>query len=295
MEYKHLLSNKETHDIGQSIRELDALIIMLDDQVSLQAFSAIGLIKVVFDKFSALLRNMAYTITRATKDLTQSEFMLFFNGNNSKVKRVLALPYEVVKGVTIDTPAGLTTTYEKVTSDVVVTYNVLSMLETSTNALRLFNAVLTDTTDSAVERNLTQVVKKSISNRIKNSAKLVKTNFAKGTTVRAPFNRVFEYEDSLGNTVTNLRSLENRLLNVSSIHKNMKESESICDTLISNLTSGDGDVVELSNGSLKTLSEYVRNIAGIFENYALTLTVHQVIEHNMQYVIKELGASHKIF
>ena len=290
---------KQTNDLNESIAELEKVLKMFGDHpadiISMQSYSPISIIRKLLGAMGNVLRNITYSIIRFNKDMTESEFMLFTKTNRTKVRTVINLPYTSFAGTTIDVPTGLKTSYEKLLSDITLGYNVLSMLETSSNISKLFNSILNDPSDDNIDYILTETVRRSIENRIKNSSKLVKDNFEKSATNRVKFEKVFPSNNSLKNVVGVLGSLEHRILNVSDIYNNMKECEDICDKIISGLSATGDEVIKLSNNSLKVLGKYVRDVASIFDNFSLTLTSHQVTEHNMVYVIKELGTKHNIF
>jgi hypothetical protein len=168
------------------------------------------------------------------------------------------------------------------------------MKDTSNNIVRILTDIFTDLVklnklSNIVDNN--QI--KALDDKINRCDKLVSKNFEDKRTFVKPLKKLFKDNNDLKLVTNDLLTMEQNILNVTTIFDNMKKCENKCDDIINKL-----EVMEdkdIDKTILANLSDYVKNIAGLFESYSVNVTTHTVIEHNMIYVIKELGVKNKIF
>jgi hypothetical protein len=264
-----------------------------DNEIVLNGFIITDIISTMFQAlrnvFSNILKNKMFSF-----NVNKSEFKIFYSSNTKKIQRVLSLPWESISDIEVDFPRGMKTDYLTVINNINSTYNILNMKDTSNNIVRILTDIFTD----LVKLNkLSNIVDNNqinaLDDKINRCDKLVSKNFEDKRTFTKPLKKLFKDNNDLKLVTNDLLTMEQNILNVTTIFDNMKKCENKCDDIINKL-----EVMEdkdIDKTILANLSDYVKNIAGLFESYSVNVTTHTVIEHNMIYVIKELGVKNKIF
>jgi predicted DNA-binding protein YlxM (UPF0122 family) len=264
-----------------------------DNEIVLNGFIITDIISTMFQAlrnvFSNILKNKMFSF-----NVNKSEFKIFYSSNTKKIQRVLSLPWESISDIEVDFPRGMKTDYLTVINNINSTYNILNMKDTSNNIVRILTDIFTDLVklnklSNIVDNN--QI--KALDDKINRCDKLVSKNFEDKRTFTKPLKKLFKDNNDLKLVTNDLLTMEQNILNVTTIFDNMKKCENKCDDIINKL-----EVMEdkdIDKTILANLSDYVKNIAGLFESYSVNVTTHTVIEHNMIYVIKELGVKNKIF
>jgi hypothetical protein len=264
-----------------------------DNEILLNGFIITDIISTMFQAlrnvFSNILKNKMFSF-----NVNKSEFKIFYSSNTKKIQRVLSLPWESISDIEVDFPRGMKTDYLTVINNINSTYNILNMKDTSNNIVRILTDIFTDLVklnklSNIVDNN--QI--KALDDKINRCDKLVSKNFEDKRTFVKPLKKLFKDNNDLKLVTNDLLTMEQNILNVTTIFDNMKKCENKCDDIINKL-----EVMEdkdIDKTILANLSDYVKNIAGLFESYSVNVTTHTVIEHNMIYVIKELGVKNKIF
>lgn len=264
-----------------------------DNEIVLNGFIITDIISTMFQAlrnvFSNILKNKMFSF-----NVNKSEFKIFYSSNIKKIQRVLSLPWESISDIEVDFPRGMKTNYLTVISNINSTYNILNMKDTSNNIVRILTDIFTDLVklnklSNIVDNNQIKV----LDDKINRCDKLVSKNFEDKRTFTKPLKKLFKDNNDLKLVTNDLLTMEQNIINVTTIFDNMKKCENKCDDIINKL-----EVMEdkdIDKTILANISDYVKNIAGLFESYSVNTTAHTVIEHNMIYVIKELGVKNKIF
>jgi hypothetical protein len=221
----------------------------------------------------------------------RSELKFWYESNTLSVKTLEGKASEDFSKVRVDIPTGMKGTYANAVSAITDNYSVVDVNAEIKKGAKAMDVVLSSMSKgSDSHENLVASSSKVLESKLKNwnaRIKVLDKQFAtKGKSLeKKDFKDVFASVDEVKNTRLSLIGLEDKLLDVKTIRKNMEtmnHSLGLAVDFIKRSNEGgiDSDYVP-SKAFVKNLATYVRMVALTLENYSDVVVKQLAVEHNL--------------
>lgn len=238
----------------------------------------------VLDTFTGLLNTFVTNITKIHKTLKRSELNEFCQSNRMKVNVVCNCLGKMIGDIKVYAPAGMNTTYCEAIDTLSLIYIQLNAVETARTMQTALQEVFSKMSkgDKSVTKHIASA-SNYISIVIKASKQAVlkcQKDFGSDRADSVVWHKVYPALTDIKRSIEKLLALESRLQDVNKLTQMAQEMEAVVKGIADLVKEKSTSDLSVSNKDIINIGETVKQVALVFDSYAMAATRQMSLEHN---------------
>ena len=238
----------------------------------------------VLDTFTGLLATFVTNITKFNKSLKRSELKEFCQSNRMKVSVVCNSLNKMIGDVKVYAPAGMNTSYCEAIDTLALIYIQLNAIETARTMQTALQEVFSQMSsgDKSVTKHIASA-SNYISTVIKASKQAVlkcQKDFSSDRAESVVWHKVYPALTDIKLSVEKLLAMESRLQDVHKLTEMAQEMESVVKGIADLVKTKNTSELPVSNKDIVNIGEAAKQVALVFDSYAMAATRQMTLEHN---------------